>query len=408
MPHMGQRMVIRNSKRLNWLRAGRRWRKTTLLMSIAVEAALRGEAVFWGAPTYKQFLTAWHEFRRAVGETCTFKKNDQEIWFPTGGTVILRSMDSPDNARGLTAYLAVLDEAPFMAEEAYYEVVKPMLLDTQGPLWALGTPNGRNWYWRETIAANDDPDAATWQIPTVGCRIEGDHLYRERHPFENPDIPFGEMERLFATMPADVFRQEFLAEFMDMSGSVFRNIRANLYSPNGDDPVKKHKGHMKILTADWARHNDYTVFDVGCGDCHVELEMDRFSEIDYATQRERLKTLYEKWEPEIVLAEANAMGEPVIEQLWEDGIAVQGWWMSAQSKPGLIRTLATALERGSWKFLDDKQATLELEAYEQKISATSGHASYSAPKGMNDDTVIARALLVHAEANMGHIPMAIV
>ena len=37
-------------------------------------------------------------------------------------------------------------------------------------------------------------------------------------------------------------------------------------------------------------------------------------------------------------------------------------------------------------------ATLELEAYERKVSATTGRSAYSAPEGLHDDTVMARAL----------------
>ena len=46
-----------------------------------------------------------------------------------------------------------------------------------------------------------------------------------------------------------------------------------------------------------------------------------------------------------------------------------------------------------------------LEAFEQKTNKSTGRSTYSAPRGANDDTVIARALMVHAEANMGHIPV---
>jgi len=67
VPHAGQRHVLRHARRFNWLSAGRRWRKTTLAMSIVVEAAIRGGTYIWGAPTYDQVRIGMAEVNRALG-----------------------------------------------------------------------------------------------------------------------------------------------------------------------------------------------------------------------------------------------------------------------------------------------------------------------------------------------------
>ena len=68
---------------------------------------------------------------------------------------------------------------------------------------------------------------------------------------------------------------------------------------------------------------------------------------------------------------------------------------TASSKPPLIESLALALEREEVLWLDNPVATMELEAYEMKPTR-SGRMTYSAPEGLHDDTVIARALANHA------------
>jgi hypothetical protein len=401
-PHPGQQAVQRQAKRFNWLSAGRRWRKTTLGMVLAAEGCLRGELWLWGAPTYKQMMIGWSELEKAVGDVATFKKGDQEVQFPTGGRLICRSLDDPDNARGYTADGVVLDEVGDVKEEAYYQIVRPMLIDTGGILWAIGTPKGRNWFWREHRNASERADSVAWQIPTRGCDITDDGgLLQVKHPYENPEVPWEEIVNMFNTTPNDIFEQEIMARFMKYGGTVFRNIIPNLYEPNGD----LHEGHMKIMTIDWGQANDFTVIDVGCGDCKVELEFDRFNKIDYAFQRDRIKTMYDKWQPEVVVGETNAMGKPNVEALWDDGVPVTGWRMDYSNKGPLIRGLAAALDRQTWKWIDDKQATFELEAYEQKVNPKTNLSQFSAPSGAHDDIVITRALLVHAEANMGHVPI---
>jgi len=75
---------------------------------------------------------------------------------------------------------------------------------------------------------------------------------------------------------------------------------------------------------------------------------------------------------------------------------VIGFVFTGSSKPPLIESLALAFEREEMQWLDDEVATMELEAYERTVSARTGRSRYSAPQGLHDDTVIARALANHA------------
>jgi len=90
------------------------------------------------------------------------------------------------------------------------------------------------------------------------------------------------------------------------------------------------------------------------------------------------------------------MGQPIIEELQYTGLPVRGFQTTASSKPPLIENLALCLEREEVHFLNEPIALAELEAYEVKISANTGRPTYSAPEGMHDDTVIARALMCRA------------
>ena len=61
-------------------------------------------------------------------------------------------------------------------------------------------------------------------------------------------------------------------------------------------------------------------------------------------------------------------------------------------KIAIIEGLALALEQASIQLLPDEAGKAELEAYEMKTDDW-GKRKYSAPVGMHDDTVIARALM---------------
>jgi hypothetical protein len=197
-------------------------------------------------------------------------------------------------------------------------------------------------------------------------------------------------------VPEDTYKQEWLAEFVD-GGSVFRNISAcTIAQPSTPEA---HRGHTIICGADWGKQQDYTTFSFGCLDCHCEVAHDRFNQIDYAFQVQRLKALADKWQPAAILTELNSIGQPVFEQVQRLGLPAVGFNTTAQSKPPLIENLALALEKSEWHFIDNKVWTAELEAYERTVSASTGRSSYSAPDGMNDDTVISRALMVWQATN---------
>jgi hypothetical protein len=158
--------------------------------------------------------------------------------------------------------------------------------------------------------------------------------------------------------------------------------------------LKDHEGHYTIAGVDWGKQQDFTAISIGCKDCHQELARDRFNKIDYHYQWKRTEALFRTWDVKMGLIEQNSVGEPGLEALRRAGLPVRGFQTTASSKPQLIENLGLVLEKEEWQFQADPIWTAELEAYERKVSVTTGRSQYSAPEGMNDDTVIARALMV--------------
>jgi len=136
-----------------------------------------------------------------------------------------------------------------------------------------------------------------------------------------------------------------------------------------------------------------------------EILLERFNATDYPAQRNRIKAILGRLPilPEI-LAEANSMGQPNIEQMREDGVEVRGFETTMASKAQIIQAMRLAFEQHSWRWLDVPYATNELEAYEMKVTPM-GHVTYGAPEGLHDDTVIARALMLH-QAMLGRFSLA--
>lgn len=381
--------MLRRRARFTWLAAGRRWRKTTLALHPVFETVLAGGIVIWGAPTYDQVFTAWEEHQRAARRVASFNQSRMTMHLGRGA-VLFRSLDDPDNVRSKTANGIVMDEAGDIAAGAWTEALRPMLMDTDGWLLAIGSPKGRNWFWQEWRRAADAPGSVAFQAPTLGVRITDNGLVRDPHPLENPHIPFSEIDHLWQTMPERTFRQEILAEFVEDGGGVFRGVRACV----SDAPYQSGDQPQYVIGADWGKSEDYTVFTVIDVVQKRVVQVDRSNVVDYAVQRGRLRALWERYGQPPIIAEANSMGMPIIEQLAREGLRVRAFTTTNASKAQVVEELALAFERKQITIPPDQGLIDELEAFESQ-RLPSGLTRYSAPAGIHDDRVMSLCLAWH-------------
>jgi hypothetical protein len=358
---------------------------------LAVEAMLYdGRRILEAAPTQDQTEAFWETCKEILADLIVrgvlYKNESRHVLeMPNGARIRTKTAWDADTLRGDYADLLILDEFADMDPSTWDQVGAPMLLDNDGDAVFIGTPKRKNHFFAQyTKAIGDDTGRwAAWHFTS----------------HDNPHLSEEALAEITADMTEDAYKQEIMAEFLDNEGAVFRNIAACLY-PGGDTPGD-HEGHELVMGVDWGKSEDYTVCSVGCRECKREVAIDRFHGIEYRLQRQRLAAMAEKWSVYEILAESNSMGEPNIEELQYAGLPVFGFQTTAASKPPLIENLVLCFEREEGKFIADPIPTAELEAYEMKISANTGRPTYSAPEGVHDDTVIARALMWRAMALRG-------
>jgi hypothetical protein len=315
------------------------------------------------------------------------------------------SLDSPDPARGRKYKRAIVDEAAMVANlgEAWQKVIRPMLTDLRGDAWFLSTPRGHNFFW-ELYCKGEDPlqqEWGAWRMPTTA------------NPFLGPT----EIEDARLMLPEMIFAQEYLADFIEDGGAVFRRLREAATAI----PQRQATGyHRYVMGVDLGRRMDFTVCAVI--DCSgttghwpstipipttdhqppttaTMCAMDRFNQVDWAIQVGRIAALARSFKVDEVIADATGLGDPVVEQLRRelaaDEIAVTGYDISSvQKKAKLIEPLALAFERGELLILDGPVLIAELQAYQQE-RLLGGQVKYGAPQGLHDDALMALALGWH-------------
>jgi hypothetical protein len=383
-PHEAQRQLIREARRFNVAALGRRTGKTTLAINLEVEGALPGYPVAYFSPTYKMLGEVWRGMRQVLHPILTgVNAQDRRFELLGGGVIDFWSLDQPNSARGRKYKRVIIDEAAMIRdlEEAWQAVIRPTLTDFEGDAWFFSTPKGRNFFWNVFQRGQDreQHDWVSWQMPTTA------------NPFINPT----EVEAARRELPERTFAQEYLAQFLEDGGGVFRGVRACATLPGFLEPDPKAKPRATVMGVDWGKSEDFTVLTVLDMDTKEVVGWDRFQQIDWHVQRARLRALADKWKCRVILAEKNSIGDPNIEALQREGLTVVGFTTTNATKAAAIEALVLAIETKAISYPQIPELLNELEAYEMD-RLPSGLPRYGAPPGQHDDCVMSLALAVQA------------
>jgi hypothetical protein len=113
------------------------------------------------APLFNQAKDiAWPYVKRLTADIPGVTLNESELRadLPNGARVRIYGADNPDRLRGGYFDGVVLDEYADMRPSVWGEVIRPMLMDRKGWAAFIGTPKGRNEFYRICERAKDDPE----------------------------------------------------------------------------------------------------------------------------------------------------------------------------------------------------------------------------------------------------------
>jgi len=208
--HQLQREIYEHPARWKVLACGRRWGKTRLAGIAALTAAMRGQRVWWLAPTYATSGIGFRQLKQLVQDVpdVRIRDGDRMVQLPLmGGEVWFKSADSGDSGlRGEGLDLAIFDEAAYCPEAVWQQAIRPALADRRGKGIFISTPAGDGDWFHRAWQQSGSNGWQSWQLPS----------------WTNPHLDAAEVEAARAELPSIVFRQEFGAEFVASSGTRVR------------------------------------------------------------------------------------------------------------------------------------------------------------------------------------------
>lgn len=347
--------------------------------AVGLSTASQGGKVAWIVPEYKNGRALWRWCESVVSpykkHGISANKTERIIEFSNGGFLGIYSADNEDSIRSEAFNLVILDEAARISETAWTDAIMPTLADSDGDAILISTPRGRNWFWSEYQRglSVDDNLQKSWTAPTS----------------DNPSPNIQKAFRLARErIPEASFRQEWLGEFVDSEGMVFRRVQDAACLTPLDGPLE---GHQYVAGVDVASAVDYTVVSVLDSATREMVYLDRFNRVDYPVLEDRLHSVYNRFKLTSMVIEANSVGQGVIDHLANRNMSITPFTTTNATKGFIIQGLQAAFEHGNIKIINDPVLVGELLSFESHRTP-SGNYQYAAPEGMHDDCVMSLAL----------------
>jgi len=377
-PHPGQRAIIDgfadSTHKFGVVATGRQFGKSLLAQNMMLYWLLKtsGQKGAWIAPVYNQCKKVFSEITNAAHEIITRQnKADLTIEFINGSTIQFLSTDNYNTIRGFSFNYMVVDEAAFVKEEAINEAVFPTLSALGKKCLIISTPKSKNWFYSYYLK---------------GIDAVGDYISFRGQSTDNPHISQTFIEEQRKSLPYEIFKQEYLAEFSEASNDVFSNLE-NVCNINGWTTPQSNERYFAGI--DFGMQRDYSVLTI-ISELGRVAYIERINGSSYAEVAKQFSAALRRYKISSGYAETNGVGLPVFEMLSKEERKLRPFTTTNETKNQGIRTLIHDIQEGVLE-LPHKDffphLYNELNAYSYKISAN-GTVTFNAPNGYNDDCVM--------------------
>jgi hypothetical protein len=383
-PHSRQleihRAINQGNEKYYALNIGRQFGKTLLGINQLLWWAIndRGCSIAWVTPVYKQGKKVFAEMERAVAKSGLFEFNKSDLRITGfGSSIEFFSGERPDNIRGNTFNYMVIDEFAFTRPELWDEVLSATVMVKGKKVLFISTPKGKNHFHRVCLQPNYDDR----------------YKYFHFTSYDNPLIDPKELDERRRSLPEHVFKQEYLAEFLDNAGGLFKDVRQCI--GQGERTPRMYGG------LDIGRADDYTVLTI-LNERGEMVTVQRWRHDDWSRIIDKVADLIRNYNA-ITTVEVNNQGDVFAEMLSKKlpGKIVP-FVTTSKSKPQLIEDLALSFEQRNIRVNDVGWLLDELDSFTYIYNANTRGVQYSAPVGLHDDGVMSLALAVHSMKTNKH------
>jgi hypothetical protein len=288
----------------------------------------------------------------------------------------IRGYGSKDN-------MIIVDEAAFINDAIFQEVLSPMMAVGGGQFILLSTPFGKKGFLYERF---NDNDWYTMQVPSSS----------------NPMIDDGFIEEQRQNLTSTQFKQEILGQFVESADSFF--TRDELIQCASESV--EQTGDVTFLGVDLAStggdESVYVCIDDDGNVFHIEHTTDK----PMTDAMGRIRELDSYYSFNKIMVDSTSLGQGTVDQVQESlGNKVEGFKFTNEKKQSLYNTLKNELqnENLTFPYIPGKNDTAGNKMVNQCLEleysyTSSGKMRIEHPPGGHDDFSDALALAVWARS----------
>ena len=359
------------------LTTGRQYGKTLLAENLLLKWALENNNsnVMWISPVYSQARKVFNDIVNAIDASPILEsanKSQFNIKLINGSNIFFRSGERPDSLRGYTLDYLIVDEAAYIRDDVWNNVLRPTILVRGKKCLFISTPKGKNWFYGLAMRgqSGDNPQ----------------YIYLQGTSYETQYISAYEIDEEKRTLPEDIFRQEILGEFVDSGGEVFVDIDRYCVLNNYTD---KKSGKKYYAGVDFGRQNDYTALTIFDDDGNV-VYCWRERQKSWADIIQHIANKLRDYDA-LAQVECNGIGDVLYEQLKNKWNKVEPFITSNSSKQNIVEDIIYATNENQVKLPTEQlnpalYAELKMFSYEYSIKTRK--IQYKAIEGAHDDTIM--------------------
>ena len=299
------------------------------------------------------------------GATLTDFHGSEVAYWPDAESILSGALQSgnPDT---------VLESTPNGAQGTFYE----LCMDGRG-IWTM---HFYPWWWDASYTIESD---------TPIQYTDEEAALVAKHNLDAGQIRWRrEKQRELGRLFVQEYPEDPVSCFLTSGNSYFGDMTGVFTAPNN---AAWQEGHRYSAGLDFGQANDYTAISVKDITANCEVELSRWNHLPWADIRKRTKETYNRWHLNNLLAERNSIGEVNIEQMQNDGMTIQPFETTNQSKAEIMSDFNEAIHAGGYKLLDDPAGRHEMNTF-VATQTSNGLWRLAAEGEGHDDTVIARAL----------------
>lgn len=361
--------------------------KTLMIANILLYYALNytNTRNYCVSPTLKQAKEVYKTITKAIyGKSLTISTNGTDLFisFVNGSEIKFLSAEMGDALRGYNCNgIVCIDECSFITDDAF-NLINPWCDFHKAPKLLVSTPFIKSGffyqYYNYGLEKTHNTVSINWS----------DEIFRE--DIERV-MPPERLEEYRAVLPKNVFRTEYLGEWLDDEGSVFVNFDKCLQT-NTIQPADR-----LFFGIDWSNqtNNDDTCLTALNQD-GKQVFLSYFNNLTPLGQIDKIYELIAPYEKQIVQIqlERNSIGE-VYGDLLKNRLQpstqnkIVEFTTTNQSKADIVTRLQVGFEQEKIKILPEEKQLRELSYFTADYNPKTKVVTYNAPNGLHDDICMA-------------------